>query len=100
MMRKVKVLVTLLIAIVTSMNIANAQTTFHIGGVLPIGDFGDDYENSFFLFDDDGETAAAATGFTLGLKFQKSLIAVDGLSLFGSIDAMWNGLKGDLKRRI
>ncbi len=96
MMKKSKLFVAVLLTMVTSMSISHAQSTFYIGGAFPMSDFGDDSPSTFFMFDTDEETSAAATGLTLGLKFEKPLDAA-GLSLFSSIDVMWNGLNGDIK---
>jgi hypothetical protein len=68
---------------------------FHVGVVLPQGDFADDNLENCFL-NSEGFSGCAATGFNLGYKYYSPL-SVSYLSLVFGLDGFYNGLSDDFK---
>lgn len=63
--------------------------TGHVGAAFPMGDFGEEDMN-------DDDAGNAGPGLNIGGKYIYPLNE-NGLSLFGSLDLMYNGLKSDYK---
>ncbi len=96
-MKKCRILVAAVAALMVSFGVANAQTTVSVGVALPQGDFGSQvYGPDFALSYPNGTVGGAATGFQIGLK-QQFKVPLIGLSFFASADFMYNGLAESFK---
>jgi opacity protein-like surface antigen len=100
-----KQVMTMLSLLVLTAGAASAQSslTLKLGGSFPMGDFADatvDYDEGIerwgLWFEDHSKKGGAGLGFMLGAEWQNPIAAVQGLSVTVSLDAIYNGLNGDL----
>ncbi len=94
-MKKSRIFVALAAAMTMGLGVANAQTTFSIGGAFPVGDFAAKSSVTNALMGTTGATGGAATGLSAGLKYQADL-PIFGLSVMGTVDMMWNKLSEEV----
>lgn len=82
---------------------AQSSLTLKLGGSFPMGDFADasaEYGEGIDRWglwpNDHSKKGGAGLGFALGAEWQNPIAAVQGLSVSVSLDAIYNGLNGDL----
>lgn len=90
-MKKTKLIVAAVAAMVMGLGTLNAQTTVYLGGVMPLDNYSDGSITNIALTNGNSENGAAAFGFTVGAKYRMPL--AKGLSAFVSADFMFNGLR-------
>ena len=90
----------------TSADNKKVEFSLHLGGVVPLGDFGDvrmsgdgdDIEDiNAAWFDKKSDKGGAGFGANIGMKLKFNIPAVKGLGIIATADLFWNGIHSDLK---
>ncbi|MBR3938677.1 MAG: hypothetical protein IKJ67_01705 [Bacteroidales bacterium] len=81
-------------------NASSKKTEFsiHLGGAVPMSDFGDSRANrGLVAWSDKTEKAGAGTGFDAGMKLKFNIPSINGLGVILTADFFYNGPNNDVK---
>lgn len=85
----------------TSANDKKVEFSLHLGGAVPLGDFGDSRirgEEPFVAWlTKESDNGGAGFGANVGMKLKFNIPSVKGLGIIATADLFWNGANADLK---
>ena len=85
----------------TSADNKKIEFSLHLGGAVPLGDFGDsrirDEEPFVAWSTKESDKGGAGFGANVGMKLKFNIPSVKGLGIIATADLFWNGANADLK---
>lgn len=85
----------------TSADNKKIEFSLHLGGAVPLGDFGDSRirdEEPFVAWNTkESDKGGAGFGANVGMKLKFNIPSVKGLGIIATADLFWNGANADLK---
>lgn len=85
----------------TSADNKKIEFSLHLGGAVPLGDFGDsrirDEEPFVAWSTKESDKGGAGFGANVGMKLKFNIPSVKGLGIIATADLFWNGATADLK---